>query len=115
MAETALLAPVSELVEPIVIGSGEPRVAVRERRKVHFNYLDAENKATERDVRPLAMAFFGPVWILAAWCELRRDFRSFRLDRMADLVVPDETFEPEPDKSIESFLTSGWVKKTFAP
>jgi len=111
MAEIELLAPVNELAEPIVIDPGDLRRAVRERRKVHFGYRDAEGQPTERDALPLAMAFFGPVWVLASWCELRQGFRSFRLDRMSDLTVLDETFDPEPDKTIEKFLASGWVKR----
>lgn len=111
MAETALLAPADHRAEPIAIDPGDLRFAIRNRRKVHFNYRDAQDQRSERNAWPLAMAFFGPVWILASWCEMRRDFRSFRLDRMADLAVLDDTFQPEPDKTIEKFLSSGWVKR----
>jgi predicted DNA-binding transcriptional regulator YafY len=55
-------------------------------------------------VRPLALSFYGPVWLLAAWCELRQDFRSFRLDRMAELDVLDERFPPERGKTLQDFL-----------
>ncbi len=33
-------------------------------------------------------------WLLIAWCRLRKDFRTFRLDRMTELKVLDERFEP---------------------
>ncbi len=112
MAETALLAPVNPLAEPIMIDPGLLRQAIRDRRKVRFDYRDAQDQPTQRMVRPLAMAFFGPVWVLASWCEMRRDFRSFRLDRMAELAVMDETFPTDPEKTIEKFLASGWVKRT---
>ena len=59
---------------------------------------------TARAVRPLALFFYGPVWLLAAWCELRQDFRSFRLDRMSELAVLDERFGPERGKTIQDFL-----------
>jgi predicted DNA-binding transcriptional regulator YafY len=110
MAETALLAPADHLTEPISVDPGDLRRAVRQRFKIHFRYRDADDNRTERNVRPLALAFFGPVWMLASWCELRQDFRSFRLDRMSDLSVLDETFRLEPGKTIEDFLRSGWVK-----
>ncbi|MDH3792703.1 MAG: WYL domain-containing protein, partial [Rhodospirillales bacterium] len=71
---------------------------------VRFAYRDGEGRPTARSVRPLALSFYGPVWLLASWCELRRDFRSFRLDRMAGLEVPGETFRPEPGKTIQDFL-----------
>ena len=52
---------------------------------MHFRYSDVLARASERTVRPLSLAYFGPVWVLAAWCELRDDFRTFRLDRMDGL------------------------------
>jgi len=111
MAETALLAPADHLAEPILIDPGELRLAVRNQKKVRIDYRDASNQRSRRVVWPLAVAFFGPVWILASWCELRQDFRSFRLDRMAELLVLDDTFEPDPDRTMDDFLDSGWVKR----
>ncbi|MDH3595955.1 MAG: YafY family transcriptional regulator [Rhodospirillales bacterium] len=104
MAETALLAPADHFMEPIAVDPSELRRAVRGRFKVRFAYRDGEGRPTARSVRPLALSFYGPVWLLASWCELRRDFRSFRLDRMAGLEVPGETFRPEPGKTIQDFL-----------
>jgi len=111
MAETALLAPADHLAEPIVIDPGELRLAVRNQKKVRIDYRDANDQRSQRVVWPLAVAFFGPVWILASWCEMRQDFRSFRLDRMAEILVLDDTFEPAPDRTMEDFLSSGWVKR----
>ena len=104
MADTALLAPTTDFIEPIVFELAELRRALRERRKVHFAYVDALGDQTERTVRPLSLAFFGPAWVLAAWCELRTDFRTFRLDRMTRFDVHDEKFHPEPGKTLEDFL-----------
>ena len=104
MEETALLAPANHYMEPIDLDLGDLRRAIRERFKVRFAYRNAEGKATERDVRPLALAFFGPIWLLNAWCELRRDFRSFRLDRMEGFEVLGEAFRPEPGRTLQDFL-----------
>lgn len=104
MAETALLAPAGHFAEPITVDPAELRRALRERRKAHFAYRDNEERLTERSVRPLALAFYGPVWLLTAWCELRLDFRSFRLDRMADLAILEETFRPERGKTLNDYL-----------
>ena len=57
-----------------------------------------------RTVRPLALAFWGRTWSLTAWCELRKDFRSFRLDRIKGLLVTDELFADEPGKTLPDFL-----------
>ena len=102
MADTALLAPSRHRAEPITVDAGELRRALR--LTVHFHYRDSEDRPTARAVRPLALIFYGPVWLLAAWCELRQDVRSFRLDRMSELDVLDERFGPERGKTIQDFL-----------
>jgi predicted DNA-binding transcriptional regulator YafY len=104
MAETALLAPARHFAHPVSVDPGALRQALRRRLKVHFCYRDGEERTSARTVRPLALSFYGPAWLLAAWCELRQDFRSFRLDRMAGLEVLDERFRPEPGKTIHDFL-----------
>jgi predicted DNA-binding transcriptional regulator YafY len=55
-------------------------------------------------VRSLALYFWGDVWTLAAWCELRQDFRNFRLDRIADVSVALERYPDESGKRLEDFL-----------
>ena len=47
--------------------------------------------------------FWGDVWTLAAWCELRDDFRSFRLDRMS-AIAAGAPFDMKPGRTLEDFL-----------
>ncbi len=77
---------------------------MRESRKVHFAYTDGIGDPSERTVRPLSLAYFGPVWMLAAWCELRVDFRVFRLDRIKGFRIEEERFKPERGKTLKEFL-----------
>ena len=66
------------------------RHAIRERRKVRIAYSDAEARRSERIVWPIAMAYYVDVTVLGAWCELRNDFRHFRIERiMAATVLND--------------------------
>ena len=58
------------------------RRALRQQHKLHFTYTDASGKPSERTVWPLAIGYFEDSRLLAAWCELRQDFRHFRCDRM---------------------------------
>jgi predicted DNA-binding transcriptional regulator YafY len=104
MAETALLAPANHAREPISVDPSALRDAVRNSHKVHFDYHDEDDNASQRTVRPLALAFYGRVWLLVSWCEMRNDFRSFRLDRMQTLDVLPDTFMPEPGKTIEDYM-----------
>jgi predicted DNA-binding transcriptional regulator YafY len=99
-----LWAPTDHARETITIDQAALRHAIREQRTVQFSYQDLNGQSTERVVRPLIMAFYGPVWLLAAWCALRNGFRVFRLDRMAAFVTLEERFQPKPGQTAQDFL-----------
>lgn len=61
------------------------RRAIRDGNAVRIRYRDAEGRASERMIWPFAMAFMADVRMLAAWCEMRGDFRHFRADRLLAL------------------------------
>lgn len=77
------------------------RQAIGRRRRLQIDYIDAQEKATQRTIWPLALYFWGGTWLIAAWCELRADFRSFRLDRVSTLTdldtYPDQSGRRLPD------------------
>ena len=102
--QTALFSPPSESKVPIYVDFSSIRRAIRTRNRIHFEYLSLKEQRTRRSVRPLCLAFFGPVWLLSAWCETRNDFRSFRLDRMRRLAVLDDRFADEPGKRLTDML-----------
>ncbi|EMI52696.1 helix-turn-helix transcriptional regulator [Rhodopirellula sallentina] len=77
------------------------RRAIRTRHVVEFCYIDRPGSETTRRVRPLSLIFLAPNWLVAAWCELRQDFRHFRLDRMQDMKVLDQGFENETGKTLD--------------
>ena len=104
MKETPLDAPHNHWAEPVSVDLGELRRAVRDRLKLSFAYRDRGGSGSRRTVRPLLLSFFGPVWTLTAWCELRDDFRSFRLDRISGLEVLDEVFRQEPGRTLHDYL-----------
>src|SRR5690242_19349828 len=101
---TPLFAPDDHWQEKLSVDFTLLREAVRDCRRLRFCYTDSQGATSERVVRPLGLSFYGPVWILAAWCELRQDFRAFRLDRIRDLEVPPGTFPQEPGRTLEDFL-----------
>lgn len=80
------------------------RRAIRERRKVSLAYADEAQRESARTVRPLALAFHPPVWLLISWCELRGDFRNFRLDRIAGCEASGESFADETGKTLADYL-----------
>ena len=71
------------------------RLAIREEHAVRMQYADAEGRASERVIWPFAMAFLPDMRLLAAWCELRGDFRHFRADRV---LAMDDTGVRYPER-----------------
>lgn len=80
------------------------RHAIRKRRVVLLSYADGADRRSDRRVRPLAIWNFAEGWMMTGWCELRQDFRTFRLDRIQRLTPTDETFSADADKSLAVFL-----------
>jgi len=106
-----LWAPDDHARESISIDQAALRHAIRDQYKIQFAYQDLDGQSTVRVVRPLIMAFYGPVWLLAAWCEMRDGFRVFRLDRMAEFLVLDAKFEDTPGQTAEDFLKQDATRK----
>lgn len=79
------------------------RRAIRKRTRLRFDYTDASEKTSTREVRPLALAFWGTRWTLGTWCELREDFRTFSVDRVKNCAELD-TFTMEPGRTLDAFL-----------
>jgi predicted DNA-binding transcriptional regulator YafY len=83
------------------------REAAQARHKVQVDYQDASGSLTQRTLRPLGCFYWGKVWTLAAWCETRQDFRSFRLDRIAQVKLLQDAkshFVDEAGKTLADYL-----------
>ena len=78
--------------------------AIDARHILSFDYSDKDGLATRRSVQPLGLWFWGKVWTLVAWCELREDFRMFRLDRIADFTTDGQMYENIPERSLAECL-----------
>jgi len=80
------------------------RQGINERHKLVCSYRREGGEASQRVLQPLGLYFWGSVWTLAAWCELREDFRNFRVDRMSEISVLDDVFADETGRTLEDFL-----------
>ena len=81
------------------------RSAISLHRKIELTYFKhGTEPPIRRTLRPLGLYFWGKSWTLATWCELRNDFRSFRLDRMGEIKTLQATFTEEFGRSLADFL-----------
>ena len=71
------------------------RAAVRDSRKLHIVYADEQGRRTNRTIWPIAMAYYVDVTLVGAWCELRTDYRNFRVERIQASRVLDEHFDQD--------------------
>ena len=80
------------------------RHAIAQHRYLRLDYQRADTECSVREVKPLGLYFWGNVWTLTAWCELRHDFRTFRLDRIRWLETLEHTFEEMAGQRLSDFI-----------
>lgn len=89
---------------PPGIDLAEIRCAIRENRKVAIDYRDEQDRRTKRTIWPIALAYYVDVTLIAAWCELRADYRHFRIDRMARAELLDARFPADNGRLMHEWL-----------
>ncbi len=73
-------------------------------QRIDFAYVRIDGAPSRRIARPLGLFFWSGVWTLVAWCELRNDFRMFRIDRMTDVSADLGSFTPRKGQRLKDYL-----------
>lgn len=89
---------------PRGIDLSDVRYAIRETRKMRITYADARGQRSNRTIWPIAMAYYVDATLIGAWCELRLDYRHFRVERIVTSTLLDETFSTDGGKLVEGWL-----------
>ncbi|MCM3268838.1 helix-turn-helix transcriptional regulator [Paenibacillus elgii] len=82
------------------------RTAITRRNIVRFDYINAKNECTTRDMEPLRLHFKYRNWYIYGFCRTRRDYREFRLSRLMNLFVTQETFQPHHEVPKKAALSN---------
>jgi predicted DNA-binding transcriptional regulator YafY len=72
--------------------------------RMTYNSVYRGDDISQRDVEPLGTIFYGDQWHLIAFCRMRHDVRDFRVDRISDITMLDETFTNHTDFSLRRYL-----------
>lgn len=96
IAEPSIGAPPGKAVAPDGLDIARTRAWIRSGRKIRIRYRNRETQESERILWPVIIGYAETVRLLAAWCELRRDFRHFRTDRITAAEFLDETHGARP-------------------
>ncbi|VAW79444.1 Transcriptional regulator, DeoR family [hydrothermal vent metagenome] len=102
--QTRLFSPLVQISAQVAAFMGELRRAVDCSNKVVISYKRADGADSRRTIWPLGLFFWGTVWTLGAWCELRQAFRNFRLDRINTLQVCNELYPNESGRTLEAMI-----------
>jgi predicted DNA-binding transcriptional regulator YafY len=98
----------AEVVAPAVLGTVSR--ASRECLLLHVRYRDARGHETERRLEPLGIVSAGRRWYLVARDERRRDWRTFRLDRVVEARATGHGFvrvdPPDPVRVVQRAITT---------
>lgn len=84
---------------------GQIRLAIKKSQLVAIQYQREDKQKSERRVQPLGLFYWGARWTFVGWCELRDDYRHFRLDRILQLDLLNECFETVEGRSLQDYLT----------
>ena len=86
----------SKHMAPDGLDLAQLRSWIRQGRKIVLSYRDEQGRQTDRTVWPVAVGFQETVRLIAAWCEMRQDFRHFRSDRVAAASFLEERYPARP-------------------
>ncbi len=79
--------------------------AIAQQRVVQMQYFSpGSGEFTERSIEPITTVRYDNAWHVIAYCQLRQDFRNFRLDRMSKLSVSQVTYSPHNTTALEAYL-----------
>lgn len=73
--------------------------AILKCKAITFNYINANGIMSRRNIEPMQLLFKGQAWYLNGYCRTRCDMRTFRISRIKNLTVTDETFVRRPVES----------------
>ncbi|WP_127026355.1 helix-turn-helix transcriptional regulator [Rheinheimera mangrovi] len=81
--------------------------AIARQQLLSFDYQNANQTQSSREVEAAGLVFYLGRWHLIAWCRLRQDYRDFRTDRIQNLQLQSEQFQARSDFNAKDFLQSG--------
>jgi predicted DNA-binding transcriptional regulator YafY len=103
LTESALSAYRSPRSSVDAIDVARLRAWIHSRGKIALCYRDEGERESRRVIWPIAIGYFETVRLVAAWCELRQDFRHFRTDRVVEAEFLEERY---PDR--RATLHAAW-------
>jgi predicted DNA-binding transcriptional regulator YafY len=93
---------------PDMLDMAQVRRSIHAGRKIVVTYRDEQDRETRRTIWPIGVGYYDAVRLLVTWCELRKDFRSFRTDRVTEVEFLEERYPDRP-----AALRARWRKQAY--
>ncbi|MCR9253832.1 MAG: YafY family transcriptional regulator [bacterium] len=107
---------ISILPPPSVANAGFPDSNIEElqygiavRKVLSIDYSSGFNELTRRDIEPLGLVYYSSKWHLIAYCRLREDLRDFRTDRIQNIRLTQDEFDPSKHPNYLDFLEHNFM------
>lgn len=101
---TELLVPAFHIFSGVAETLPGIRQAIKQQKKIELDYKRADGQFSNRIIWPLGLFFWGNVWTLVGWCELRDDFRQFRIDRIQQYRPLEVSFIADDKQTLDYYL-----------
>ncbi|WP_207694854.1 hypothetical protein DOK67_0003083 [Enterococcus sp. DIV0212c] len=80
------------------------RKAITQTNLLTIDYRNYDNIVSKRQVEPMSLVFKNYTWYLFAYCLLKEEFRIFRVSRISDFHIENQSFERR-EKSYHEIMT----------
>ncbi|MBX3008405.1 MAG: YafY family transcriptional regulator [Melioribacteraceae bacterium] len=90
----------------------EIQQAISEKRLIKFDYCNSKNERCFRSLEPMTLVYKGYAWYLFGYCLYKNDYRIFKIVRMSNLLITNETFKRK-EKSYQDFMKVNIDKSKF--
>ncbi|MNC16080.1 hypothetical protein D3C75_639260 [compost metagenome] len=87
------------------------RTGILEQKIVRFDYINAKNERTTRYMEPVRLHFKFGNWYIYGFCRTRQDYREFRLSRMINLFLTQDTFQPHHEPREVGLSKRAWEEQ----
>lgn len=104
-SKMTILSPIAKATEPIEVHLEQVQQALISRKVLEMDYFSpGSGQFTRRGIEPVGMVHYGSAWHIIAYCQLRQDYRDFRLDRMSKLQITEQRYHLRDRLTLEQYL-----------
>jgi predicted DNA-binding transcriptional regulator YafY len=78
--------------------------AITAKHSILINYKNNKGEVSKREIEPIGLIFYAFGWHLIAWCNLRNEYRDFRVDRIIDITNTHQPFKKDKHMPLDDYM-----------